>query len=104
MSRKKKAATTRTTDLDLARNDLFGHINRCGVLRADEEQQVEWMEDTIDYIAECYPSLTDEELADLKAIGLRFCRPPIAHGAESNALTGEDQDQPGEGEVAASAA
>lgn len=76
---------SRTTDLDQARNDLFGHINRCGVLQATEEQQVEWMSDTVEYIGECYPSLSSEELDELKAVGLRFCRPAIPHGAANQA-------------------
>ena len=71
--------------MDRARDDLFGHIHRCGVLRSTEEQQVEWMEDTIQYIGECYPSLRAADLGQLKAIGLRFCRPAIARGAESAA-------------------
>lgn len=88
---------TRTTDLDQARNDLFGHINRCGVLQATEEQQVEWMADTIEYIGECYPSLSGEELEELKAIGLRFCRPAIPHG---NATQAEAQETDGADETA----
>lgn len=90
MTRKKKPES-RTSHFDQARNDLFGHINRCGVLHATEEQQVEWMDDTIEYIGECYPSLESRELEDLKQIGLRFCRPAIPHGAGQDA--GEDADE-----------
>lgn len=93
----KKRSPERTTDLDQARNDLFGHINRCGVRQATEEQQVEWMADTIEYIGECYPSLNDEELEELKAVGLRFCRPAIPHGA---ANTAERPEEDGAGETA----
>lgn len=86
MSRKRvPVQSTRPSDMDRARDDLFGHIHRCGVLRSTEEQQVEWMEDTIQYIGECYPSLRAADLGQLKAIGLRFCRPAIARGAESAA-------------------
>lgn len=106
MSRKKRTSPSKgPSEIEQARNDLFGHIHRCGVLRATEEQQVEWMADTIEYLGECYPSLGEEELADLKAMGLRFCRPVI-----DNAVSGDQdeqtqvQDEAGEEEIAASAA
>lgn len=67
----------RSSDLDDARNELFSHIHRCGVLGASEEQQVEWMKDTIEFLGERYPSLKPEELKELESIGLRFCRPVI---------------------------
>jgi hypothetical protein len=73
--------------LDEARNELFGHINRCGVLKAAEEQQVEWMRDTIDFLGERYPSLTKQQLEELQAIGLRFCRPVMAKPAAETAET-----------------
>ncbi len=92
MTRKKKnEPRASTSHLDQARNDLFGHIHRCGVLQATEEQQVEWMDDTVEYIGECYPSLTPEELEQLKQIGLRFCRPAIPHGAGKDARDGEGE-------------
>jgi hypothetical protein len=103
LSRKKKSGP-RTTAVDQARNDLFGHINRCGVLQATEEQQVEWMDDTIDYIGECYPSLSREELDELKAVGLRFCRPAIPHGAGNNARDEELDEELNGAEEPASAA
>jgi hypothetical protein len=65
--------------LEEARNELFSHIHRCGVLRADEEQQVEWMRDTVEFLGERYPALTKTELEELSGIGLRFCRPVIAN-------------------------
>jgi hypothetical protein len=76
---------SRPTALDEARNELFSHIHRCGVLQASEEQQLEWMKDTIEFLSERYPSLREKELKELEGIGLRFCRPVIvnAPGAEA---------------------
>ena len=71
--------------LDEARNELFSHIHRCGVLRASEEQQVEWMNDTVDFLHERYPEMNETELAELKAIGLRFCQPVIVNRNEAEA-------------------
>ena len=110
MTRKKKtsAPSRGPSEIEQARNDLFGHIHRCGVLRADEEQQLEWMKDTIEYLAECYPSLTEGELEDLKNIGLRFCRPVIANApveaeatADADAEVDAEVDADAETETAA---
>lgn len=63
-----------------ARDELFSHINRCGVLQAEENDQQHWMEETIDYLAERYPDLSDADLQDLFSVGIRFCQPAIPHG------------------------
>lgn len=76
--------------LDRARDELFSHINRCGVLQATEEDQRHWMDETIEYLGERYPDLSDLELRGLHEIGIRFCRPAIAHGANSSAKKLED--------------
>jgi hypothetical protein len=75
--------------LDRARDELFSHVHRCGVLQAAEADQRHWMDETIDYIGERYPDLTDADLRDLHAIGIRFCKPAIAHGAGNTAKTAE---------------
>ena len=80
----------RKTDIDSARDDLMSHIHRCGVLKAAPEHQMEWMEDTIEYLGETYPALSTEELGELKQIGTRFCQPVIPHGKGYSALTVED--------------
>lgn len=80
----------RKTDIDSARDDLMSHIHRCGVLKAEPEHQMEWMDDTIDYLGECYPTLSKEDLGELKQIGVRFCQPVIPHGKGYSALTVED--------------
>ena len=77
------SGTQRSVNLDRARDELFSHIHRCGVLRATADHQVEWMEDTIAYISERYPDLTSEQLGELRTIGLRFCRPVIDRSQET---------------------
>jgi hypothetical protein len=76
--------------LDRARDELFSHINRCGVLAAAEDDQRQWMDETIDYIGERYPDLSDGDLKGLHQIGIRFCKPAIAHGANNTAKRMED--------------
>jgi hypothetical protein len=75
--RERDRKPSRPTALDEARNELFSHIHRCAVLQATEEQQVEWMKDTVEFLHERYPALKEKELKELEGIGLRFCRPVI---------------------------
>lgn len=67
---------------DRARNELFSAIRQCGVLDASEDDQIEWMDDTIRFLAERYPELNAQELEQLKVTGLRFCQPVIPHGSQ----------------------
>ena len=60
-----------------ARDELFSHINRCGVLSATDDDRIAWMNETIDYIGERYPDLVDPDLRELHAVGIRFCQPAI---------------------------
>lgn len=81
------------TVLDRARDELFSHIHRCAVLEASDDQQQEWMNETIEFMGERYPDLTPRHLEELKAIGLRFCHPVIPHGdagATAAAVSEED--------------
>jgi hypothetical protein len=63
--------------LDKARDELYSHILRCGVLQATAEHQKEWFDDTIEYMAERYPSLSEEDVRDLRQLGERYCQPVI---------------------------
>ncbi len=74
---------------DRARDELFSHINRCGVLQAEEDDQQHWMEETMDYLGERYPDLAESDLKDLFQLGMRFCRPAIPHGRPGSGSTTE---------------
>jgi hypothetical protein len=90
----------RSNDFDRARDDLFNHIHRCGVLRATAEQQVEWMDDTIEYLTEYHPALSREQLGELRTMGLRFCRPVI----DNVQVEAEEKSEDGSAEASAAAA
>jgi hypothetical protein len=77
---------SRDPNFDNARDELFAHIHRCGVLHASGGQQ-EWLEDTVEYLADRYPMLSREQFDELRTIGTRFCQPVIPHGKEHTALT-----------------
>ncbi|HXG44928.1 MAG TPA: hypothetical protein VNJ71_09260 [Gemmatimonadales bacterium] len=62
---------------DQARDELFSHIVRCGVLEALPEHQKDWFDDTMLYLAERYEALSEEQLAQLRQLGERFCQPVV---------------------------
>lgn len=91
--------------MDRARDELFSHIHRCGVLQAHVDDQDSWMTETIEYLAERYPDLGVRELSELKAVGMQFCKPvisrlrreepadpPAVDGGAGEAILGEPRD------------
>jgi hypothetical protein len=58
-----------------ARDELFSHILRCGVIDALPEHQKDWFDDTMLYLADRYEDLSEEERTQLRVLGERFCRP-----------------------------
>lgn len=72
---KQRSVPTAASAFDQARDELFSHILRCGVIEAEPDQQKAWMDDTMQYIAERYVNLTEEELAEIRTLGDRFCQP-----------------------------
>lgn len=71
----RKVATP--TAFEQARDELFSHILRCGVLEASAEHQKEWFDDTMLYLADRYEELTGEEIGELRTLGERYCRPVV---------------------------
>ncbi|HXM38646.1 MAG TPA: hypothetical protein VN908_08315 [Gemmatimonadales bacterium] len=69
------------TSFEQARDELFSHILRCGVLEAVGEHQKEWFDDTMLYLSDRFPDLTDTELGELRVLGERYCRPVVPRTA-----------------------
>ena len=63
--------------VDQARDELFSHILRCGVIEASPEHQKDWFDDTMQYLAERYIGLSEEELTQLRILGERYCQPVV---------------------------
>ena len=59
-----------------ARDEMFQHIMRCGVIGAAPEHQAEWFTETMNYLAERYPELAENEVTELRTLGDRFVQPP----------------------------
>ena len=66
------------TPLEQARDEMFQQIIQCGVLQASPEHQIEWLDETMQYLAERYHELVPAEMAELRVLGVRFCQPPKA--------------------------
>ncbi len=81
---RRKPVAAEATAFDQARDELFQHIIRCGVIQSEPEHQKEWFDDTIAYTAERYPELNEGELKQLRVLGERFCVPPKARAADSD--------------------
>jgi len=59
-----------------ARDELFQHIMRCGVVGSEPEHAQEWFNDTMAYMKDRYPELAAEQLDELRKLGERFSQPP----------------------------
>ena len=69
------------TTFEQARDELFSHILRCGVLEAAPEHQKEWFDDTMLYLGDRYEDLTEADIAELRVLGERYCQPVMARTA-----------------------
>ena len=69
------------TSFEQARDELFSHILRCGVLDAGPEHRKEWFDDTMLYLADRYDGLTQGEFADLRTLGERYCQPVVGRSS-----------------------
>jgi hypothetical protein len=68
-----------------ARDELFQHIMRCGVIGAAAEHIEEWFDETFVYLEGRYPELSKQQLTELRTLGTRFAQPPKARTSASDA-------------------
>jgi hypothetical protein len=77
---KKNIRQTKTPSIpsafEEARDELFQHIMRCGVVGADHEDQVAWFNETMPYFTERYHELGEDQIKQLRTLGERFSQPP----------------------------
>jgi len=64
------------TPFEEARDELFQHIMRCGVVGSAPEDQSTWFTETMAYMADRYPELGTNEINELRKLGERFSQPP----------------------------
>lgn len=75
MNKKQTRSAPAAASFAQARDELFSHILRCGVIEALPEHQKDWFDDTLGYIADRYEDLSGEELSQLRVLGERYCQP-----------------------------
>ena len=85
-SNRRHAGPAEPSPFEQARDELFQHIMRCGVVGAQPEHVEDWFADTIKYMSERFPELSEQQIAELKTLGLRFAQPPKAR-SEANAAS-----------------
>ncbi|HJU64127.1 MAG TPA: hypothetical protein VJ596_00560 [Gemmatimonadaceae bacterium] len=75
-NRNRRKEVAAPSPFEEARDEMFQHVIRCGVLQAAPDHQIEWFDDTMAYLADRYPELSEGQIAELRTLGLRFCEPP----------------------------
>jgi len=89
---RRRREVTPPSPFEQARDEMFQHIMRCGVIGSAPEHQAEWFTETMSYLSDRYPELSPAELTDLRTLGDRFSQPakrpeqlPVAQDAQSAA-------------------
>jgi hypothetical protein len=85
MSQKKTRSIPEAASFAQARDELFSHILRCGVIDALPEHQKDWLDDTMGNVEDRYEDLNKEELAQIRMLGERYCQPVRRLVVESGA-------------------
>jgi hypothetical protein len=75
-NRFRKEPVRSTTPFAEARDELFQQIMRCGVVGSAPEDQKDWFDNTMGYLAERYHELGRSEMDELRVLGERFAQPP----------------------------
>ncbi len=88
---RRRREVTAPSPFEQARDELFQHIMRCGVIGSAPEHQAEWFTETIAYFSDRFPELSAVELGELRTLGDRFSQPakrpeqPVVESAQSAA-------------------
>lgn len=70
-----RPSTAAPSAFDQARDELFQHVMRCGVIGSLAEHQKEWFDETMKFLAERYHELSPKQISDLRTLGERFAAP-----------------------------
>jgi hypothetical protein len=58
------AGPVEPSPFEQARDELFQHIMRCGVVGADPEHVEEWFAETIKYMTDRFPELSETQIGE----------------------------------------
>ena len=70
-----RSAAPVATPFEEARDEMFQHIMKCEVIGATADDQKEWFDGTMTYIAERYHELSPRQVGELRVLGERFSQP-----------------------------
>ncbi len=70
-----RSAPPVATAFEEARDEMFQHIMKSGVIGATPDDQKEWFDGAMTYIAERYHELSQKQIAELRVLGERFSQP-----------------------------
>jgi hypothetical protein len=73
---RRSPGSTEPSPFEQARDELFQHIMRCGVVGSTPEHAEDWFAETMKYMTERFPELDETKLHELKTLGMRFAQPP----------------------------
>ena len=87
---RRRTVSAPPSPLEQARDEMFQHIMRCGVVGADPAHQAEWFNETMAYLADRYHELAPADIADLRTMGERFVQTPKAAEPQESAQAASD--------------
>lgn len=102
MSRQKsrgRPVAAPASPFDQARDEMFQHVMRCGVIGSEPEHQKEWFDETMKYLSERYHELNKKEIVDLRVLGERFAAPARKPEAAPPAELVSETDEEPQGEL-----
>ena len=76
-----RSAPAAATPFEEARDEMFQHVMKCGVIGATQEDQKDWFDATMTYLAERYHELTPRQINELRVLGERFSQPAKVQAA-----------------------
>lgn len=77
----KQAPRAEATPFEQARDEMFQHVMKCGVIGAEPEDQKDWFDQTMAYLSERYHELSPRQVSELRVLGERFAQPAKAKQA-----------------------
>ena len=86
-STRRYAGPTEPSPFEQARDELFQHIMRCGVVGSEPEHVAEWFDETMKYMTDRFPELDEARISELKTLGMRFAQPPKARTESTDAAS-----------------
>ena len=79
--RYQRSAPQVATPFEEARDEMFQHIMKSGVIGATQEDQKDWFDATMPYLAERYHELSPRQISELRVLGERFSQPAKVQAA-----------------------